>query len=84
MITCAVLYFFGSNFGATIIVGFATTLFLGVVISMFTAIVVTRTFLNLLVPTGAISHPALFGLSTEEMSPSPTSTTTASVARRNS
>jgi len=29
---------------------------------MFTAIVVTRTFLNLLVPTGAVNHPALFGL----------------------
>ncbi|EFH86737.1 protein translocase subunit SecD [Ktedonobacter racemifer] len=62
MITCAVLYIFGTNFGATIIVGFATTLFLGVVISMFTAITVTRTFLNLLVPTGVINHPALFGL----------------------
>ena len=32
------------------------------IISMFTAITVTRTFLNLLVPTGLISHPALFGL----------------------
>jgi len=62
LITCSVLYAFGSNFGATIIVGFATTLFLGVLISMFTAVVVTRTFLNLLVPTGVVSHPALFGL----------------------
>ncbi len=62
MLTCAVLYFFGSNFGATLIVGFATTLFLGVAISMFTAVVVTRTFLNLLVPTGAINHPWFFGL----------------------
>jgi preprotein translocase subunit SecD len=62
MLTCCVLYFFGSNFGATLIVGFATTLFLGVAISMFTAVVVTRTFLNLLVPTGVINHPALFGL----------------------
>jgi preprotein translocase subunit SecD len=62
LITCAVLYGFGSNFGASIIVGFATTLFLGVCISMFTAVVVTRTFLNLLVPTGVVSHPALFGL----------------------
>jgi len=62
MITCAVLFYFGSNFGASLIVGFASTLFLGVVISMFTAIIVTRTFLNLLVPTGVISHPALFGL----------------------
>ncbi len=62
LITCAILYWFGSNFGASIIVGFATTLFLGVVISLFTAITVTRTFLNLLVPTGVATHPALFGL----------------------
>jgi len=62
IITCGVLYYFGSNFGATMITGFATTLALGVLISMFTAIVVTRTFLNLLVPTGIINHPALFGL----------------------
>ncbi len=65
LITCAVLYGFGSNFGATIIVGFAITLFLGVIVSMFTAIVVTRTLLNLLVPTGVINHPALFGLSAD-------------------
>ncbi len=77
MITCAVLFYFGSNFGASLIVGFATTLFLGVVISMFTAIVVTRTFLNLLVPTGVINHPALFGLP-------PGSIATANLARRNS
>ncbi len=77
LITCAVLYFFGSNFGATIIVGFATTLFLGVLVSMFTAVIVTRTFLNLLVPTGVVSHPALFGLP-------PGSIATASLARRNS
>jgi preprotein translocase subunit SecD len=62
MLTCCVLYFFGNNFGATLIVGFATTLFLGVAISLFTAVVVTRTFLNLLVPTGIINHPWWFGL----------------------
>ncbi|GCE17647.1 protein translocase subunit SecD [Dictyobacter kobayashii] len=78
MITCAVLYAFGTNFGATIIVGFATTLFLGVIISMFTAVVVTRTFLNLLVPTGVINHPALFGLPADAL-PS-----TKVAARRNS
>lgn len=77
LITCAVLYGFGNNFGATIIVGFATTLFLGVLISMFTAIVVTRTFLNLLVPTGVINHPALFGLPAGSIA-------TATLARRNS
>ncbi|HEY0757319.1 MAG TPA: protein translocase subunit SecD [Ktedonobacteraceae bacterium] len=62
MLTCCVLYFFGSNFGATLIQGFATTLFLGVAVSLFTAVVVTRTFLNLLVPTGIINHPWWFGL----------------------
>jgi preprotein translocase subunit SecD len=77
LITCAVLYGFGSNFGASIIVGFATTLFLGVLISMFTAVVVTRTFLNVLVPTGVVSHPALFGLP-------PGSIASASLVRRNS
>src|SRR2546425_1074075 len=79
LITCAVLFAFGSNFGATIIVGFATTLFLGVLISMFAAVVVTRTFLNLLVPTGVVSHPALFGLP-----PGSIATASASLARRNS
>jgi preprotein translocase subunit SecD len=79
LITCAVLFAFGSNFGATIIVGFATTLFLGVLISMFTAVVVTRTFLNLLVPTGVVSHPALFGLP-----PGSIAAPSASLARRNS
>ena len=59
MITSAVLFYFGSNFGASIIVGFATTLFLGVTISMFTAITVTLTFLNMLVPTGVVNHPEL-------------------------
>ncbi len=79
LITCAVLFAFGSNFGATIIVGFATTLFLGVLISMFTAVVVTRTFLNLLVPTGVVSHPALFGLP-----PGSIATASTALARRNS
>ncbi|MGB8346208.1 MAG: protein translocase subunit SecD [Ktedonobacteraceae bacterium] len=75
MITCAVLFYFGSNFGASTIVGFATTLFLGVLISMFTAILVTRTFLNLLVPTGFINHPALFGLPARAIAPAPASLT---------
>jgi preprotein translocase subunit SecD len=62
LLTCAVLYAFGSGAGVTIIVGFATTLLIGVLVSMFTSIVVTRTFLNLLVPTGIMNHPVLFGL----------------------
>ena len=77
LITSAVLFYFGSNFGASMIVGFATTLFLGVLVSMFTAIVVTRTFLNVLVPTGVVNHPALFGLPAGSIA-------SASLARRNS
>lgn len=48
MITCAILYWFGQFVGATIIQGFALTLFVGVAVSMFTAIVVTRTFMRVL------------------------------------
>lgn len=48
LITCAILYWFGQYTGASIIQGFALTLFIGVAVSMFTAIVVTRTFMRLL------------------------------------
>jgi preprotein translocase subunit SecD len=47
LITCAILFWFGSAFGATIVKGFSLTLAIGVMISLFTAIVITRTFLNL-------------------------------------
>ena len=46
LITCAILYWFGSNFGASTVKGFAITLFIGVLISMFTAITITRTFIR--------------------------------------
>ena len=52
LIICAILYWFGSNFGATIVKGFAVTLFLGVLVSMFTAITVTRTLIHLLYAIG--------------------------------
>ena len=47
LITCGILFWFGSTYGATIVKGFSITLALGVCVSLFTAIVVTRTFLNL-------------------------------------
>jgi protein-export membrane protein SecD len=47
LITCAILYYFGSTFGAGAVRGFAITLALGVIINMFTAITVTRTFMRL-------------------------------------
>jgi len=47
LITCVILYIFGSTFGASIVQGFAFTLALGVCVSLFTAIVVTRLILHL-------------------------------------
>jgi protein-export membrane protein SecD/preprotein translocase SecF subunit len=46
LITCAILFWFGSNFGASIVKGFAVTLALGVVTNIFTAVTVTRAFLR--------------------------------------
>jgi protein-export membrane protein SecD len=46
LITCGILYYFGSAFGAGAVRGFAITLALGVIINMFTAITVTRTLMR--------------------------------------
>jgi protein-export membrane protein SecD/preprotein translocase SecF subunit len=48
LITCLILFWFGSNFGASIVKGFAVTLALGVITNLFTAITVTRTLLRIL------------------------------------
>ncbi len=50
-ITCAILFWFGDQFGASFVRGFAITLAIGVAVSMFSAIVVTRTFLRMVVGT---------------------------------
>ena len=47
IITCTILFWFGSAFGATIVKGFSLTLAIGVGVSLFTAILVTRTLLSL-------------------------------------
>jgi len=47
LITCAILFYFGSTFGAGSVKGFAVTLALGVIINLFTAITVTRTLIRL-------------------------------------
>jgi preprotein translocase subunit SecD len=46
LITCGILFWFGSTYGASAVKGFAITLFLGVVVSMFTAVLVSRTFIR--------------------------------------
>ena len=46
LITCGILYWFGSSFGASLVQGFALTLALGIGVSLFTALVATRTILH--------------------------------------
>ena len=63
LITCAILFWFGSAFGATIVKGFSLTLALGVGVSLFTAIIITRTFLNLVLGyIQQIDHAKWFGI----------------------
>jgi len=73
LITCVILYWFGSNFGASMVKGFAVTLFLGVLVSMFTAITVTRTIIRLLYAIGGEKlrdSKWLIGLQQESKQPS--------------
>jgi len=51
MITCVILFWFGSRFGASAVTGFSITLFIGVATSMFTAVVVSHTLLRLVAST---------------------------------
>lgn len=69
MITAAILYWFGQYSGATIITGFALTLFVGVAVSMFTAYTVTRTFLRLLLGTSGITNRWWFGIERQSTQP---------------
>lgn len=56
LITCSILLWFGSTFGASMIAGFALTLAIGVLVSLSTAITVTRTFLRLVIDTGVTTY----------------------------
>ena len=61
LITCAILFVFGSQFGATIVMGFSVTLAIGIFVSLFTAIVATRTFLHLVLDNLKFAeHPRWF------------------------
>jgi preprotein translocase subunit SecD len=63
LITCGILFWFGSTFGASIVKGFSLTLAIGVGVSMFTAIIVTRTFLHLVLDNIELSsHKGWFGV----------------------
>jgi preprotein translocase subunit SecD len=63
LITCFILGILGSSFGASFVLGFAINLALGVLISLFTAIVVTRTFLHVVLDSMKFAeHPRWFGI----------------------
>jgi len=63
LITCMILFWFGSTFGASIVKGFSLTLALGVLVSLFTAITVTRTFLHVTLDRIKLSkHSSWFGV----------------------
>jgi protein-export membrane protein SecD len=53
LVICFILWSFGRNFGASAVQGFAITLAIGVLVSMFTAVVVTRTFVGLVMDRSA-------------------------------
>jgi len=61
-IACIILFWLGGTFGAFMVRGFALTLFIGVAMSMFTAIVITRTFLRLVVGSGLATNPKTYGV----------------------
>ncbi len=65
LLTCLILYFFGSAFAASLVKGFAITLALGTLINLFTAIFVTRTFVRVILGLYGDKiqeKPALLGL----------------------
>lgn len=66
MITCVILYWFGQFTGATIITGFALTLFVGVAVSMFTAIFVSRTLLQAVLASGWVKSYSWLGIDSDQ------------------
>jgi preprotein translocase subunit SecD len=63
LITCLILFIFGNTFGASMVKGFSVTLALGVLVSLFTAIIVTRTFLHVVLDSVKFTeHPRWFGI----------------------
>ncbi|MBM3156657.1 MAG: protein translocase subunit SecD [Chloroflexi bacterium] len=71
IIVCIILYWMGNMLAEPRVMGFALTLGIGVLLSMFTAIVVTRTFLRLLVGTGIANNLWLFGAKKAEQTSLP-------------
>jgi preprotein translocase subunit SecD len=63
LIICLILFIFGNTFGASMVKGFSVTLSLAVLVSLFTAIIVTRTFLHVVLDRVKFAeHPRWFGI----------------------
>jgi preprotein translocase subunit SecD len=63
LITCLILFIFGNTFGASMVKGFSITLALGVIVSLITAVIVTRTFLHVVLDSIRFTeHPRWFGI----------------------
>lgn len=63
LITCAILFWFGNFYGASIVTGFAVTLAIGVGVSLVTAISITRSLLHLVLDNINLSnHRRWFGV----------------------
>ena len=60
IVTCLILWWFGSRLGTPVITGLAITLMIGVIVSMFTAILVSRNLLQILTFTPAGKRSGLF------------------------
>jgi len=71
IIACIILYWVGTSLVEPRMQGFALTLGIGVALSMFSAIIITRTFMRLLVGTNVADNLPLFGI------PKPAQTTNA-------
>lgn len=62
-IACGILYWFGSSIPtATVVMGFAVTLFFGVAVSMFSAIVISKTLLMVLAGSRLAKRMPFFGV----------------------
>jgi len=69
LITCGLLYWFGQQFGASVIQGFALTLAIGVAISLFSSVFTTRALLRTLIGSRWVHNPTLFGAEIQEPAP---------------
>ncbi len=71
IISCIILYWVGSALVEPSMQGFALTLGIGVALSLFSAVIITRTFIRLLVGTNVANNLPLFGVSKPEQTSNP-------------